>query len=173
MVMSEQTSDNKRAGARVFGVIFQVLAVASLAGTLVVMAYVANLGTQIGINGTRDPLTWIVLASGLFVTCVLTGIGYILGILCAIYDRQEPAEPIVDVVPRTIPRSYSPEHPSYRPSPITLATEEESAPTPRVNTVAPPLPQEPAKPPAPQVTDKSSLWEWLTRERHLGQPESD
>jgi hypothetical protein len=173
MVMSERTSNDKRAGARGFGVIFQLLAVASLVGTLVAMAYVANLGTQIGINGTKDPLTWIVLASGLFVTCVLTGIGYILGILCAIYDRQEPAKPVVDVVPRTITRSYSPEPAWYRPSPMTLATEEKPAPTPPVNRVASPLPQPPAKPSAPQINGKSSSWEWLTRERHFRQPESD
>src|ERR1039458_9429567 len=132
MAMSELTSDAKRGGARFFGIIFQFLAVGALFGTLAITAYVTHLGTEIGINGTRDPLTWIVLVSGLFVTCVLAGLGYILGILCAIYDRQEPAKPVVDVVSRTVPRSYSPEHPLFRPSPITLATEDSPPPSPEV-----------------------------------------
>ena len=172
MAMSEDTGDAKRAGARILGVIFQLLAVAAMVGTMAATAYVANLGTQIGIDGTKDPVTWIVLASGLFMTCVLAGLGYILGILCAIYDRQEAAKPVLNVVPRTMPRSYAPKPAPYRPNPITLATEEKPAPAPPVQRpVSPPL-REPQHPTTP-AAEKSVLWEWLTRERHFKQPEPD
>ena len=172
MMMSEQTREAKRGGARVFGAIFQILAVISLVGTVAAVAVVAHLGTEIGIDGTTDPATWIILASGLFMTCVLAGLGYILGILCAIYDRQEPAEPVVHAVPKTMPRSYAPKPAPYRPNPITLATEEEPAPAPPVEIPVSPPPREP-QPPTPPAAEKSALWEWLTRERHLRQPEPD
>jgi len=173
MAMSELTSDAKRGGARVFGIIFQFLAVAALVGTLAAMAYVAHLGTDIGIDGTKDPLTWIVLASGLFVTCVLAGLGYILGILCAIYDRQEPAERVLDVVPRTMPRTQPSKPPPYRPSPITLIEDEIVAPTPPVQRPVSPPPLREPKAPTSREDEKSVLWECLTRERHIGQTEPD
>jgi len=75
MVMSEQTTDGKRDGARTLGVMFQLLAVASIIATLYAMAKVADLGTAIGINNTKDPLLWIVLAIGIFMTCMFIGMG--------------------------------------------------------------------------------------------------
>lgn len=90
--MSERTTDSKREGARIFGGIFQLLAVASIASTVVAMGNVAHLGDAFGVNPTNDPLTWVVLASGIFITSVFIGMGYALGMLCAIYDRQEETE---------------------------------------------------------------------------------
>jgi len=83
--------DSKRAGARAFGVIFQLLALAIIVGTCVAADVVAHTGTSVGINGSRDPIVWAIIASGLFAACVLAGFGYVLGMLCAIYDRQNPA----------------------------------------------------------------------------------
>jgi hypothetical protein len=78
MVMSEQSTDGKREGARIFGVMFQLLAVASIIATLYAMAKVAKLGTELGIKNTNDPLLWIVPAIGIFIACVLIGMGYAL-----------------------------------------------------------------------------------------------
>ena len=114
MVMSERTSDAKRDGARIFGVIFHFLAALSLAGTLIATLKVAQLGSTIGIGGAKDPLAWIVFVSGLFATCVLAGFGFALGALCAIYDRQEPAETFVATTPCTACQGPGLESPSLR-----------------------------------------------------------
>jgi len=69
---------------------FQFLAVISLTGTLITTVTVSSLGSTFGIDGANDPVAWLVFVGGLFVTCVLAGFGYTVGILCAIYDRNEP-----------------------------------------------------------------------------------
>ena len=169
--MSEQSSDGKRDGARIFGVIFQFLAVGSIIATLYALARIASLGTALGVTNTNDPLLWIVLASGIFVTCVFIGMGYALGLLSAIYDRQEPDDSFVEVglSKKTATRSAS--SAPYRPLPRTPAVIDGPATTPptkdAASTMAPPS----DTPSAPLVNEKSALWEWLTRERHFGQPE--
>ncbi len=80
--------DNKRAGARAFGIIFQLLSLAVILGTIVTANVVARSGASVGTNGNHDPIVWTIVASGLFAACVLAGFGYVLGMLCAIYDRQ-------------------------------------------------------------------------------------
>ena len=172
MAMSERTMDAKYAGARFFGVLFQLLAVVTLLGTLFATAEIANLGNRIQISGAIDPVAGIVFVSGLFASCVLAGLGYTLGVLCAIYDRQEPAVHVVDVAPRVIDRNSSPEPDWYRPRPTTFSTKGAPAPAPPVNTADAPT-QELVSPPVGPVSDKSSLWEWLTRERHFRQSESE
>jgi len=89
MAMSQAVSESKRAGARTFGVLFQVLAVISFIATLYVTLNIVNLGWQFGVGGPTDLVAWAAFATGLFVSSVLAGIGYTLGVLCAIYDRQE------------------------------------------------------------------------------------
>lgn len=86
--MTQQKMDNKRAGARAFGIIFQCLALVTILGTLIAVANVAHKGQSVGITNNHDADIWIISASGLFAACVLAGIGYVLGMLCAIYDRQ-------------------------------------------------------------------------------------
>ena len=113
MVMSEQKTDAKRDGARIYGVIFQFLAIASIIATLYAMGKIANLGNALGVNPTNDPLIWVVLASGIFITCVFIGMGYALGMLCAIYDRQEPSPDAVLELPAT----KAPKPPSHRSTP--------------------------------------------------------
>jgi hypothetical protein len=169
MVMSEQTTDGKRDGARTLGVIFQLLAVASIIATLYAMAKVADLGTALGINNTKDPLLWIVLAIGIFMTCMFIGMGYALGMLCAIYDRQQPAQRMVTAIPAI----NTPKPPPYRPNPIGPATSgSTSPPSPAIGGRSP-SPQRPVQPQALDVTEKSTLAEWLTRERHFRKPKSD
>lgn len=169
MVMSEQSSDGKRDGARIFGVIFQFLAIGSIIATLYALARIASLGTALGVSNTNDPLIWIVLASGVFVTCVFLGMGYALGLLSAIYDRQEPSQPLVDVgLNKTIATRSAGSVP-YRPSPITTMSEERHAPISPVERAAAPLLEQPVTPIEPTITEKSALWEWLTRERNFRQ----
>ena len=165
MVMSEQTGDAKRDGARIFGVIFQFLAFVSIVATLFAMARIASLGNAFGVDPTNDPLIWFVLASGIFVTCVFMGIGYTLGILCAIYDRQESKQ----VVATKVPAAYAPKPPPQRPNPI--------VPVRNVDRDSPPVtdgvshaPALPVQSQAPDVAQKSALAEWLTRERHFRSP---
>ena len=87
--MSDISRRSLRNEARFFAVIFQVLAFLTLAGTLIAAFKINNVGTQVGVNGSHDPVVWIIVAVGLFASCVLTGLGYALGMLCAIFDRQE------------------------------------------------------------------------------------
>jgi hypothetical protein len=163
MSMSEITREAKRGGARVFGIVFQFLAVIALFATVVVAFKVANLGTQIGIDGTKDPLVWIVLVSGAFVTCVLAGFGYTLGILCAIYDRQEPDDSGPDLDAR--PTYALPKPPSKPPEAGPWAVPS-APPKPKIQTPPPPKTRTPD--PQPEATKESSaLWQQLTRERHL------
>jgi hypothetical protein len=162
-MMSEPTREVKYAGARVFGIVFQFLAVIALFATVAVALKVANVGTQIGINGTKDPLVWIVLVSGAFVTCVLAGFGYTLGILCAIYDRQEPDDSGPDVDARP---TYALPKPPSKPPEAGPWVVPSAPPKPKIQT--PPPPKTPTTNPLPETTKESSvLWQQLTRERHL------
>ena len=88
--MSDISRRSLRNEARFFAVIFQVLAFLTLAGTLIAIFKINNVGTQVDVNGSwPDPGVWIIVAVGLFASCVLTGLGYALGMLCAIFDRQK------------------------------------------------------------------------------------
>ena len=163
MVMSEQTGDSKRDGARIFGSIFQFLAFVSIFFTLYAMARIANLGNAFGINPANDPLIWFVLASGIFVTCVFIGMGYALGVLCAIYDRQEETEGLGV-------GGSAPGHPKpspFRPSPPIPTTNFAPRPPPSASVDVHPSPRMPEQENIPKVHEKSALAEWLTRERHF------
>ena len=165
--MSEDTQKAKRAGARIFGSIFQFLAVFALLGTIWATAEVASLGSQIGIDGTKDPATWIVLVSGLFVSCVLAGFGYTLGMLCAIYDRQSMHAPVAVVAPKAIPTSYSLIRPTYYTIPTMMSTKPQPEPTPPIQRDGSVSIQSDVEQPTTPVARRNILWEWLTRERHF------
>lgn len=161
------------------GLIFQALAIATAALTLVGVNEVARAGDEIGINGAHDPLTWFVGIAGVFAALVFTGIGHTLGMLCAVYDRQEPASakgPQVrsDAVFQSEMRRQQKKYGStvweqvverdeqVRTSqPPTAPTSDRDTPPsgpmhlPRLDT------------PAISQRPKSGLWEWLTRERHF------
>jgi hypothetical protein len=133
--------ESKRAGAHAFGIIFQLLSLAVIVGTCVAADVVAHLGSSVGIKNSHDPIVWTILASGLFAACVLAGFGYILGMLCAIYDRQIPGMTIKPTI--TIARrQYTPPHPS-----------------PKIENPSP----------GPLIKE-TATWEFLTRQRHLKKP---
>ena len=139
MTMSKETAMAKRSGARTLGIAFQILSAATLVGPFIRALNVAHLGTTIGVRSSQDPVVWGIVASGVFAALVLAGIGYALGMLCAIYDRQEPRAPLPREVQPVGPRRTFP-----------------SAPPPMENPS-----------PGPSIKE-TSTWEFLTRERHLG-----
>lgn len=163
--MSPEVQWSKRAGARFFGVLFQFLAVIVLIATVIVAAEVAHLSTQVGVSGSRDPIAWAVLAAGVFASCVLAGLGYALGILCAIYDRQELDWAGEDI--RTSPATTRAGGAAARLTPqgaraVTSPTPASQTPAPDLHSSRPDVGEE-------ELPDRErgALWEWLTRERHL------
>ncbi len=92
--MNLRTQMAYRVNARAFGVTLLIFSVASLLGTIWAYFKVSSLGTQIGVNAVQDPASWVVLVGGMFITFALAGLGTTLGILCAIYDRQEASTPV-------------------------------------------------------------------------------
>jgi len=143
VAMSQMTMESKRAGARAFGIILQLLAAVSVLGACIVANAVARSDSSTGVSAGHDRVVWIILAAGLFASCVLAGLGYILGLLCAIYDRQTPGARV--------------EPPGNR------GREERPRPLPPiVETTAPATPLK-----------ESAAWEFLTRERHVRRPKKD
>jgi hypothetical protein len=142
--MNHQTMESKRAGARAFGLIFQALAFLVVLGTCIAADIVAHLGATVGVNSNQDPFVWTILAAGLFAACVLAGFGYVLGMLCAIYDRQNPE------------------------TPLKAPSNDRSALSPRPPKVESPPPTPPPPPPPP--LKETATWEFLTRPRHVRKP---
>ena len=163
MTMGELTRESKRAGARLFGVVFQILSVVAILGTAYATAQVANIGTQIGIGTSHDQAVWFVLVGGLFISFVLMGFGYTLGILCAIYDRQEPDVQQEDDGPTS---TYRSPRPPSKPPEVGPWVVPSASPKPKTQT--PPAPEMLTTEPPPDPTKESSLlWQQLTRERHF------
>ena len=170
MAMNEMSSNSLRAGARFFGVLFQVLAFLALAGTLVTSIIVARLGQRAGFNGSHDPLVWIILASGLFATFVLAGFGYALGMLCAIFDRQEWTRPARQLPPRGSAPAQLPT-PSSTPTAIPPSQPSVAIPTPAENAQSVQTsPTAASTTPADRNGQDAKSKNWLTRERHLKKP---
>lgn len=169
MAMSEATRVNKRAGARILGVIFQVLALLSLIGTILATAAVIKLGIFFNIAGSNNVPAWITFLIGLFVTCVLGGLGYTLGILCAIYDRQESLSSDGvnrgEGTPIRFPNESSPSRPSH------IVVNSEVAPVSSRPSIEPiPQPRQADSGSSESAdSEKGPIWEWLIRERHFGQ----
>ena len=194
MSMSARVQQEKRAGARFFGVVFQFLAVLTLIGTFIAAVVVDRVGLEFGIQGSNNFAMWMVIASGLFVTSVLAGFGYTLGLLCAIYDRQETVTPDRETLPESWLTISPIKPPPFKPGTLTRNTEtpqsspanrdslpglqvaeEMSPPTPKPPTDRVTLPklQDAEKPPVPARLEKGAIWEWLTRERRFRRSESD
>ena len=87
--------------------IFQYLSIVAILGTIIAAEFVAHLGNSLGTNINHDRTLWSIAAGGLFAACVLAGFGYVLGMLCAIYDRQERATTNIPVAPNRIPTNSS------------------------------------------------------------------
>ena len=169
MAMSEAASESKRAGAATLGVTLELLSIVTFAGTIWATFKVAELGTQIGISSTNDPASWFVFGAGLFISSVLLGIGYTLTFLCAIYDRQKSRSSGVGGPDRATSGRIPNEAKKYRQSHSLVNSEEAPAPPPpAVKSVSTPQ-LDTLKSPESGGPEKSSVWEWLTRERHFGQ----
>jgi len=169
--MNERTSEGIRANSRVVGIAFQVLAILTFGGTIILAFKVANLGSEVGVQPSNDPAPWIIFVAGAFASLLMTGVGSTLGMLCAIYDRQVSNRPLLSGE-RNSPPTLS------TPSPRVSAVIP-SAPPPIVNEsyrITPPSDSWPkpsnAQPTKAQVPSgptkkKSGLWEQLTKERHF------
>jgi hypothetical protein len=181
MTMSARSSAALRDNARLFGVIFETLAVLSFFGTLIATEKVANLGSQLGIGAVNDPASWFVFVGGLFASLMLAGIGFALGILCAIYDRQELTSKELGILAM---QSVATETSRYQNQEVMnpVGHREKPAPTPAAAKIVPPPPPI-IKPVTPSTSadipdndsmaQKSILWDWLTRERHIFRSSDD
>lgn len=177
MTLTAANQAGLRSGARAIGVTFQALAILTFMITIYATEEVAHAGTQIGVGTSQDPITWFVFIGGTFAALMFTGVGHVLGMLCAVYDRQDAnhvqvAELILgskhQADPTRQPAGRSDE--AYEvPTPITSPPLARSAPVktrPQITThPASPASNGSASPPPPKR--QVGVWEWLTRERHL------
>lgn len=170
MVVSDRSCASLRAGARFFGVLFQVLAFLTLAGTLVATFEIAKLNLRIGIIGSQDLLAWIVFTGGLFASCVLAGFGYALGMLCAIFDRQEwtwPKRQLTSTAHPPTPLSTTGITPTLTP----LVQPSKATPKPEEPIRVAQAPANAVSPPTTNTSGRSGKsTHWLTRERHFRKP---
>jgi len=179
MPMKPATTEAKREGARWIGGLFQFLALVTLVGTAIGGIKISSVDSQIGLSNVHDPLMWIVLMGGIIAAAVFAGFGYTLGILCAIYDRQEWRHGAV-----SLDRGNSPNRGSGSESKIAPRTvwdeiverEEHSGTTSSraaTTDLSPTRGEEireangPSKVAASTPGGGSGLWAWLTKERHL------
>ena len=95
-----------RKNSRRLGITFQVLSVLTIIWTIYWTIKVYNLGSQFGISTFSNTFSGSFFLFGMFSGLMLTGFGHALGMLCAIYDRQELQQRQVAVVP-TQPASPS------------------------------------------------------------------
>lgn len=180
MALSPSNMERIRGNARAIGLLFQALAILTFAATIYGSVETAHLGTTIGVNAAHDPVAWFVFAGGSFVALMFTGIGHVLGLLCAIYDRQdrieERAPSISGVVtqggPLTLRTATSGTVWDYVVArdetlgsdlpgslPATATTEDPGAASGTLASARPDTLTEPVK--------GSGLWDWLSKERHL------
>jgi hypothetical protein len=129
-----------RTGASILAATLQILSGLSIAATLFATYAVSRLGTQLGVGTSHNPAAWIVFATGFFFSLMLLAAGYILDILCVIYDRQEPGyfgsppagpRPPLSAPPQTFIQPSQPTTPRtnpLNPPSMTLAPEEERHP---------------------------------------------
>lgn len=169
--MDVERSRRIRSSAYFFSVVLYALALLTLFGTIIAVREVSNAGSDfLGVSAARDPGTWAVGAIGVTVSAIEAGIGFGLGLLSAIYDRQQPP---------AASRTLSP--PSERDvSPMTVSATDVTtyrsppAPTPAVT----PSPTLPPRTSTTTMRPKKSypegtLMDHLTRERHVFPRRSD
>ena len=172
MVMNENTWMSQRSGARFFNVTFQLLAIVMLIGTIYVTFKIANLGWQFGIHLSKNFLAWLVFASGLVVSALLSAIGYGLGILCAIYDRQSYATYLAEADSSLAPT------PGMSDFVLNWLSGANSGPAqksklPTASWTPPSVHTEAYQEKRSKHHGDKSVREWLTRERHFRQPRGD
>ena len=156
-----------RTGASILAVTLQILSGISIAATLFATYAVSRLGTQLGVGTSHNPAAWIVFVTGFFFSLLLLATGYILDILCVIYDRQEPGylgsfpagprQPL-SAPPRTFAQPSQPTTPRTKPPnlPSMILTPEEER-----------HPEVPPETPVSSDARSTGLWYELTRKRQL------
>jgi hypothetical protein len=162
--MGEATSEAVRGNARVVGVLLQCLSLVTLIATFIVAIAIAQQGQQLlGLTATHDPAPWIVLAAGVIASLMFAGLGYALGMLCAIYDRQvmtEPSRGALGSVATTAPAR------EWRAAPEREVTRDAHSSIPATSTE-----EANAAPTVPHIsvprTPQGGLWKALTKERHI------
>ena len=170
--MDEKTWASQRSGARFFSITFQILALVTLFGTMYLTIEIANLGWKFGLSTQSNVPAWIVFGGGLLISASLSAIGYGLGILCAIYDRQKYATYVAGADSSLTPSQ------SVSDSVLNWISGETSGPVkqsklPTASWTPPPI--RTGNPQAKQHKPHGNwpVREWLTRERHFRQPKED
>jgi hypothetical protein len=162
-----------RANARTVGISLQVLSVLTLFGTFYATYEVAKLGSNLGVGASNDPAPWIVFVAGVVISLVIAGLGYALAILCAIYDRQvrRPEQKGQQAFPVAATSRDNPSWPGNTKPPVlatkTTKTTKTTTPTPSAPSMQATVETTVPDSPHTQANQKSELWKWLTRERHV------
>ena len=166
--MNVRTSEAIRANARFYGIAFHCLAILTLCATIFATFKIASLGDQLGVQPANDPAPWLIFVFGIFISLLLTGFGTVLGMLCAIYDRQEAVRQ--STAPRTIATSDSSiaaTESDRAVAPPTKPAIHESYRIAQPRTSESQIASPSSAPSASASSKKNGLWEQLTKERHL------
>jgi hypothetical protein len=174
--MDERTNQNIRNTTEFIGFLLKFLSFISIVATVIATIHVARSDRSFGLQTGNNPLTWVVLASGLFATLVLFAFGTLLHMTCVIYDRQDrtfrtsagyfkspgrngPTDPI-DGLSRPTDPTPPTSAPELEPQENTGSTSIPSS-SKANDVVTRPEATVPARP------AKGKLWEQLTKERKL------
>jgi hypothetical protein len=172
MTMSSENREALRASSRTLGLFFQLLSVLTILATVYSTLKVVAVGSQWGIGAVHDPISWLIFLGGSFAALMLTGIGHVLGMLCAIFDRQQMVQQHVDVRPplsTSSAREWRPQS-GARPTVWEIAAEEGVKDV----TVKPERVPTVSKLSGDEFRSSSTgLWGWLTRERHFSSRKND
>jgi hypothetical protein len=172
MAMSSRSGEALRENSRSLGVIFQTLSVLTIITTIYWTMKVATNGSQLGIGAVHDPLSWTIFFAGMFAALMLARIGHVLGMLCAIFDRQQnPPRPTSVRRANLTPSPGDWRPPSgARPTVWEMVVEKEAIEVTDKPAIVPPVVR-----PSANASLKSTdgLWGWLTRERHFTSRDND
>lgn len=168
--MNARTNEGTRANARFYGITFHCLAILTICATLFAAAKVAKAGSDLGVQPSNDPAPWVILVVGILAALLLTGFGSALGILCAIYDRQESIQGVPGAlrVPIPSPSPIAPNTSSSRPIASAPTIHEAYRIKPEVDKPSITNDAQSAKAQTPSASKATSvLWGILTKERHF------
>lgn len=166
MVISSRNGEALRENSRSLGLVFQVLSVLSIAATLYATVRIHSVGSQYQIGSIAYPIAWFVFLGGLFTSLVLAGFGHVLGMLCALYDRQE-------LLPKRLSNLVQ------QPTATSQEWRQRSSDRPTVwekvvekdvdEVIVRPATAPPVESLSPGTSSKKTggLWEWLSRDRHF------
>lgn len=166
MAMSSRNGEALRANARPLGLIFQTLSVLTIAATLYGTFRVSALGSQVGIGAVHDPISWFIFLGGMFAGLMLAGVGHVLGMLCAIFNRQDhsPMKPGVRPPMSAPSLGDQGQQSGARPSVWDRVVDKEVEEAVVRRATVPPRRQSPTN---ASQNSTDGLWGWLTRERHF------